>query len=85
MKRVLKWVGIGICVLVLLFVAGLTTIGGAMVKSAVNTFGPAVMGVPVRLQGASFRPWSGKLSLNTLHVGNPQGFKTPALLDLGEP
>lgn len=84
MKKTLISIGIGIAVLVVLFLAGLMVFGGAMVKGAVNGFGPAIMGVPVTLEKASFRPLSGRITLTKLHVGNPEGFKTPALFELGE-
>jgi len=83
MKRALKWMAIGVGVLLILAVAGLALTGGAMVKAAVNGVGPALMGVPVTLQDATLRPLSGKLELVNLHIGNPPGFKTPALLELG--
>lgn len=84
MKKALKWTGIVAGVLVVLLLAGLTMFGGAMVKGAVNGFGPALMGVPVTLEKATFKPLAGKIKLTNLHVGNPKGFKTPALFDLGE-
>lgn len=84
MKKALKWIGMGICALVVLLLIGLAVSGGVMVKGAVNGLGPAVMGVPVTLEKASFKPLSGKIKLTNLHVGNPKGFKTPALFDLGE-
>lgn len=84
MKQALKWIGIGIGALIVVLLVGLTLFGGAMVKGAVNGFGPLVMGVPVTLEKATFRPLAGKIKLTNLHVGNPKGFKTPALLDLGE-
>ena len=84
MKKILKWVGIGICAFIVLLLAGLTILGGTMVKNAVNTFGPTVIGVPVTLEKASFMPLAGKIKLTKLHVGNPEGFKTPALFELDE-
>lgn len=84
MKKALVSIGIGICVLVVLLLVGLTFFGGSMVKGAVNGFGPSVMGVPVTLEEANFRPLAGKIKLTRLHVGNPKGFKTPALFELGE-
>jgi len=84
MKKALKWIGIGIGILLVLLLAGLTMLGGVMVKGAINGFGPAVMGVPVTLEKVSFRPLAGRIKLTKLHVGNPKGFKTPALFELGE-
>lgn len=82
MKKALKWIGIGICVLVVLLLVGLTLFGGAIVKVAVNEFGPALLGVPVTLEKASFRPFAGKIKLTKLHIGNPKELETSALFDL---
>jgi uncharacterized protein involved in outer membrane biogenesis len=82
MKKALKWIGIGICALVVLLLAGVTFFGGATTRVAVNTFGPTLLGVPISLEGASFRPLAGKLTLTKLHIGNPKDFKTPALFDV---
>lgn len=84
MKKTLTWIVIGILALLVLLVAGLTIFGGAMAKGTVNGSGPALLGVPVALEKALFRPFAGKITLTKLHVGNPKGFKTPALFDLGE-
>jgi len=84
MKKAMKIVGLGLLVLVVAAVAGLMFAGGPVIKSAVNTFGPKVLGVPVTLAGAKFMPFRGKIQLTKLHVGNPEGFKTPSLFDLGD-
>lgn len=84
MKKTLKGLVIGLFACVVLVVGGAIVFGGAIVKKAVNEFGPRVMGVPVTLEKAVFRPLAGEIRLTNLHVGNPEGFKTPALFDLGE-
>jgi uncharacterized protein involved in outer membrane biogenesis len=83
-KKALKWTGIGIGTVVVLLLAGLALFSGALVKWAVNAYGPGLMGVPVTLEAASCRLFAGKIKLTNLHVGNPEGFKTPSLFDLGE-
>ena len=42
-----------------------------------------MLGVPVTLQSADFAPFKGQLQLKGLHVGNPAGFKTAGLFELG--
>lgn len=84
MKRALKWAAIGFCMLIVVLLAGVTLFAGAIVKRAVNKYGPELMGVPVTLEKASCSPFAGKIKLTNLHVGNPKGFNTPALFDLGE-
>lgn len=84
MRKVARWVAIVVPGLLVVAAVSLSLFGGAMIKGAVNSFGPAVLGVPVTLERATFRPFSGKVQLTKLHVGNPEGFKTPALFDLGD-
>ena len=57
---------------------------GPLVKKAVETLGPQVAGVPVRLGSFSVSPFTGRLRLKGLVVGNPPGFKTPSALEVGE-
>jgi hypothetical protein len=58
--------------------------GGSMVRGAVETLGPDVLGVTVTLKGARFMPLRGQAALTGLVVGNPAGFKSPSLFELGE-
>lgn len=57
--------------------------GGATIKQAVNTGGPILLGVPVKLETAKLQPLSGHVYLGGLVVGNPEGFKTERLFELG--
>lgn len=76
---------LGILVLVVLgLLLFLRFFGGATIKQAVNTGGPAILGVPVSLQSAKLDPISGYLHLDRLHVGNPEGFKTDGIFNLGQ-
>jgi uncharacterized protein involved in outer membrane biogenesis len=84
MKKTLKIAGIVLLVVLVLGVAALLFIGGPVIKGAVNTMGPQALGVPVTLQGATFRPFRGLVHLRKLHVGNPEGFSTPGLFELGD-
>lgn len=82
MKTLKKIVIILVLILVgLLFF--LRYFGGATIKQAVNTGGPMVLGVPVTLQDAKLRPLAGYIHLAGLHVGNPEGFQTDGIFDLG--
>ena len=51
-----------------------------LVKKAVNTYGPRIMKVDVRLAAADLSPLSGNGSLLHLLIGNPEGYKTPYAL-----
>jgi uncharacterized protein involved in outer membrane biogenesis len=68
-------------VLVVLLIAAL--FGGTVVKNAVNGAGPGLLGVPVTLKGAKVSLFSGKIRLEGLRIGNPEGYKTPSMFDLG--
>lgn len=70
--------------LVIVLVAGLSLFGGIIIKNAVNRVGPIAMGVPVTLEKAVFQPFSGRIHLTGLIVGNPEGFKTSSLFSLGD-
>ena len=82
--KILKWTGIAICLLFVAFFVVASLSGGIIVRSAVNKFGPMILGVPVTLEKASFSLIAGKIKLTNLHVGNPNGFRTPMLIDIKE-
>lgn len=84
MKRILKKVGLVLVVVLSVVLLAVVFVGGSLIKNGVNTFGPTALGVPVTLQSAKFMPLRGKIQLTKLHVGNPEGFKTPGLFDLGD-
>jgi hypothetical protein len=50
---------------------------GRIVKTAVETVGPRVLGAPVSLGLVTISPWSGSGTLRGLVLGNPAGFKSP--------
>ncbi|MDE2292740.1 MAG: hypothetical protein KGL53_11720 [Elusimicrobia bacterium] len=57
---------------------------GPIVKTAVETVGPKVAGVSVRLDSVAVSPLAGSVTLKGLVVGNPPGYKTPTAFELGE-
>ena len=82
MKKTLKIAGWILAALVALF-AVLEFSLDRIVRAAVNAAGPAALGVPVSLQDADISLVRGRATLTGLHVGNPEGYKTDGLLDLG--
>lgn len=82
MKKSTKIAGWIFVVLVLSFGA-LEFALNPIVEKAVNAAAPAALGVPVTLQGADLSLVRGRAALTGLHVGNPEGYKTDGLLDLG--
>lgn len=82
MKKSLKIAVRILAALVVLFVV-LEFSLDRIVRTAVNAAGPATLGVPVTLQDADISLVRGRAALTGLHVGNPEGYKTDGLLDLG--
>ncbi len=82
MKKTLKIAGWILAALVALF-AVLEFSLDRIVRAAVNAAGPAALGVPVSLQDTDISLVRGRATLTGLHVGNPEGYKTDGLLDLG--
>lgn len=81
-KWILRGVGTVLAILVLAL-AFLLFLGGPFIRDTVNRFGPGILGVPVTLKDAEFRPVRGKVKLSGLRIGNPQGFKTDSLMEVG--
>ena len=82
MKKLLAAVAVLVIVLALVVVGLLLSLNPIVLK-AVNGAAPAALGVPVTLGNADIALLQGRASLQNLHVGNPEGFKTDGLLDLG--
>ncbi len=82
MKKMLKILGVLGAILVILFIVLELSLNQIVLKG-VNAAAPGLLGVPVTLQGSDFSLVRGRAALQGLHVGNPEGFKTPGLLDLG--
>ena len=56
----------------------------ALIKRAIETFGPQLTGVSVNVHSVSLEPIEGRGTIKGLEVGNPKGFKAPRALSLGE-
>ena len=82
MKKSTKIAG-GIVVVLVLAFGALEFALNPIVEKIVNAAAPAALGVPVTLQGADLSLARGRAALTGLHVGNPEGYKTDGLLDLG--
>ncbi len=83
MKKIVRTVLTVLVVAVLAAVIGVAIFGGSIVRKAVNTSGPKLLGVPVTLKDAKFSLLQGHVRLTGLHIGNPEGFKTGSLFDVG--
>lgn len=56
----------------------------SLVKSAIETYGPEITGVSVKVGSVSISPTSGQGTIKNLRLGNPPGFKTSQALALSE-
>ncbi|MCX5797501.1 MAG: hypothetical protein NTY77_18575 [Elusimicrobia bacterium] len=77
MKKILLY-GAGTCAAVAVIAAVVMYLKlGAIVKAAVETWGPKATRTEVRLASVSLSPFSGSGRIKGLFIGNPAGFKTP--------
>lgn len=76
-RRLLKGVGITIAVLLVLVLSAKLWLGSA-IKSAINTFGPSVLCVPISVESASVDIIGGKVRVKNLQIDNPEGFNEDA-------
>lgn len=82
-----KWF-VRILVVLLILIAALVLTAnfylGSIVIKAAETAGPSVLGVPIKLEHASFRLLQGHVTLRGFVLGNPEGFKTDQAISVGE-
>jgi len=80
MKKVLSIIGIVVLVLIVVVVLFL----GQIIKSAIQTAGPKVAGVEMTVEKVRVNPFGGAVQIKGLIIGNPEGFKTPSAMELGD-
>lgn len=68
---------------VILFVVALLSVN-SLVKSAIHTVGPEVVGTPVEIGSVNISLFSGKASLSNITIANPEGFNSDYAFTLGE-
>jgi hypothetical protein len=83
MKKSKKIVLIAVGVILLLVVVLMLSLG-QIIKAGVNTAGPKLAKVPVRLNSVVVNPLTGMVRIKGLVVGNPEGFNTPSAMELSE-
>src|ERR1700676_3221633 len=82
MKKII--IGILVAVFALVLVALLVVFFSlnSIVKKGVETVGPIITKVDVKLGSASISPFSGSGELSKLFVGNPEGYKSPSAMQV---
>lgn len=81
--KALKTLVVPAAVVLVIAAAAISSRLGAGVKLAIERLGPGIVGAPVTVGSASLAPWSGRLTLTNLVVGNPPGFKGARALSVG--
>ena len=56
----------------------------ALVKQAIERYGPQITGVTLTVKSVDFEPAQGKGAITGLQLGNPPGYKSPRAFTLGE-
>lgn len=83
MKKLVIRILIGLVVLVVLVVVAIGFFLNGAIKKGVETIGPRITKVDVKLDSVSVSLLSGSGKIKGLVVGNPEGFKTPNAISVG--
>jgi hypothetical protein len=84
MKKIIVRIVIALVVVVILAVVGVGMFLGKAIKAGVETIGPKVTKVDIKLDSVSLSLLSGGGTIKGLVVGNPAGFNTPSAINVGE-
>ncbi len=83
MKKLLIRVLIGLVVAVILVVLAISLFLDGAIKRGVETVGPMIAKVPIKLDSVNLSLFSGSGKVKGLTVGNPEGYKTPSAIQVG--
>jgi hypothetical protein len=83
MKKIFLIGGIGIAILVIVAVIVVAVFLDGIVKEGVETLGPKITGVSIKLDEVHIGILTGSAKVKGLVVGNPQGFKAPDAISVG--
>ena len=83
MKKIIIRIVIALVVIVILAVAGLVFFLDSAIKKGVETVGPQIAKVDIKLDSVSVSLLSGSGKVKGLIVGNPEGYKTPHAISVG--
>jgi uncharacterized protein involved in outer membrane biogenesis len=84
MKKIIIRIGLGIVLLGIIALLVVFFSLDSIVKKGVETVGPSITKVDVKLGAAEISPFSGSGRLVKLFVGNPEGYKTPSAIEVGD-
>ena len=83
MKKLLTRILIALVVLLILGVLAVSFFLDSAVKRGIETVGPMLTKVEVKLDSVSLSLLSGSGKIKGLLIGNPEGFKTPSAIQVG--
>jgi uncharacterized protein involved in outer membrane biogenesis len=83
MKKLIVRLLIALVVVVVLAVAAVGLFLDGAIKKGVETFGPRLTKVEIKLNSVSLSLFSGSGTIKGLVVGNPEGYKTPSSINVG--
>jgi uncharacterized protein involved in outer membrane biogenesis len=83
MKKILMFVGVGLIILLVLVSMVVGFFIGPIIKTGVETLGPRITQVPVKVDAVGVSVFTGSASVKGLIVGNPSGYTTPEAIKLG--
>jgi uncharacterized protein involved in outer membrane biogenesis len=84
MKKWLIRIGLAVALLLIVAVAAVVIFLDSIVKKGVETAGPTITKVEVKLDKASISLWGGSAELKGLFVGNPPGYTTECAMKIGD-
>ncbi len=83
MKKIFVRILVIFVVVIVAVVVACFVMLNTIVKKSVETMGPKVAKVEIKLGGVNLSPFSGKGEISALVVGNPEGFKAPNAITIG--
>ena len=83
MKKLIIRLGIAVVVLIVLVALGVHLFLDGAVKRGVETVGPKITKVNVKLEGVNISILSGSGKIKGLLIGNPEGFKSASAIQVG--
>jgi uncharacterized protein involved in outer membrane biogenesis len=83
MKKIIIGAGVGLVVILLLAVLLVGLFLDSAVRKGVETVGPMVTKVDVKLASVKLSLLSGAGAMKGLVIGNPEGYKTPCAISVG--
>ena len=83
MKKILLRIGIGLLVLIVITVIVVSFFLGSIVKTGMETVGPKIIQVSIKVDSVGLSALSGSAKIKGLVIGNPEGYKTPQAISVG--